>query len=151
MTKSGPLHRKIIVDSSGVAIRAIPVSPGGYLPESQSCFDSAAHGCLVVCSGLVAHKQSADGQPLPEQKLLQFQPNHLRLSGEGFRDEDLNAFRFELTVRAQIGFAGVSVDRHCGMTTSTKRTDIVERHRTISIAQIRFSVRTNRDLQSLSP
>ena len=88
---------------------------------------------------------------LLEEKLLQIKPHHLCLSGQRFSDEDLYALRFELTVGVQVGFAGVSVDRRCGMATSAKRTDIVEHHRTISIAQIRFSVRTNRDMQSTSP
>ena len=151
MTRSGPLHSNIIVDPVRIALRALPVSQGGYLPEWRSFLDLAAHGCSVVCSGVVAREQGAHGQPLPEEKLLQIKPHHLSLSGQRFSDEDLYALRFELAVDVQVGFAGVSIDRHCGMATSAKRTGIVERHRTNFIAQIRFSIRTNRDMQSTSP
>ena len=99
----------------------------------------------------MTREQCAHRQPFPEKKPLQVQPHHLGLCDQGFGDKDLNTLGFELAVGLQIGFAGISVDRHRGMATSAKRSDIVERNRPFPVSQVRLSVRTNGQVQSFSP
>ncbi len=79
--------------------------------------------------------------------MLNVQPHHVGLGGQGLGDKNLHTLVLELSIGAVVLLTGVGIDRHRGMATSAEGGDIVERDRVLSLFQVLFRRGANCDVQ----
>lgn len=102
---------------------------------------------MAGASGGVSVKHGVDLDPLEHQELLKLQCHPGGLRDEVLGDQNLGAFVSQVLVELHVGLAGVGVDRHLGVATSTDGGEVVQCNRSAELFYVVPDLVRHQDLQ----